>query len=55
MVEDIIASGIVPEGAIQLDCGKGHGILDTLGSQDLVTFTGSATTGRMLKSLPHII
>ena len=40
MVEDIIASGIVPEGAIQLDCGKGHGILDTLGSQDLVTFTG---------------
>ena len=55
MVEDIIASGIVPEGAIQLDCGKGHGILDTLGSQDLVTFTGSAATGRMLKSLPHII
>lgn len=55
LVEDIIASGIVPEGAIQLDCGKGHGILDTLGSQDLVTFTGSATTGRMLKSLPHII
>ena len=55
MVEDIIASGIVPEGAIQLDCGKGHGILDTLGSQDLVTFTGSAATGRMLKSLPHIV
>lgn len=55
MVEDIVSSGIVPEGAIQLDCGKGHGILDNLSSQDLVTFTGSAATGRMLKSMPHII
>lgn len=55
MVEDIIASGIVPEGAIQLDCGRGHGILDKLTAQDLITFTGSAQTGRMLKSIPHII
>ena len=55
MVEDIIASGIVPEGAIQLDCGRGHGILDKLTAQDLITFTGSAQTGRMLKSMPHII
>ncbi len=55
MVEDIVASGIVPEGAIQLDCGKGHGILDKLTAQDLITFTGSAHTGRMLKSMPHII
>jgi oxepin-CoA hydrolase/3-oxo-5,6-dehydrosuberyl-CoA semialdehyde dehydrogenase len=55
MVEDIIASGIVPEGAIQLDCGRGHGILDKLTVQDLITFTGSAQTGRMLKSMPHII
>ncbi|MBT6234950.1 MAG: phenylacetic acid degradation bifunctional protein PaaZ [Bacteroidetes bacterium] len=55
MVEDIVASGIIPEGAIQIDCGKGHGIIDSLGSQDLVTFTGSAKTGRMLKSMPHII
>ncbi len=55
MVEDIVASGIVPEGAIQLDCGKGHGILDKLTAQDLITFTGSAHTGRLLKSMPHII
>lgn len=55
MVEDIVASGLVPEGAIQLDCGKGHGIIDNLTSQDLITFTGSAKTGRMLKSMPHII
>jgi oxepin-CoA hydrolase/3-oxo-5,6-dehydrosuberyl-CoA semialdehyde dehydrogenase len=55
MVKDIVSSGIVPEGALQLDCGKGHGILDDLTSQDLITFTGSASTGRMLKSLPHIV
>ncbi|WMX13402.1 phenylacetic acid degradation bifunctional protein PaaZ [Aureispira sp. CCB-E] len=55
MVKDIIASGILPEGALQLVCGSGIGILDTVNSQDVVTFTGSAHTGRMLKALPHII
>jgi oxepin-CoA hydrolase/3-oxo-5,6-dehydrosuberyl-CoA semialdehyde dehydrogenase len=55
MVKDIIASGILPEGALQLVCGSGIGILDTVNSQDVVTFTGSAHTGRMLKSLPQII
>ncbi len=55
MVQDIIASKILPEGALQLVCGSGIGILDTVHSQDVVTFTGSAHTGRMLKSLPHII
>jgi oxepin-CoA hydrolase/3-oxo-5,6-dehydrosuberyl-CoA semialdehyde dehydrogenase len=55
MVKDIIDSGILPEGALQLVCGSGIGILDTVNSQDVVTFTGSAHTGRMLKSLPQII
>jgi oxepin-CoA hydrolase/3-oxo-5,6-dehydrosuberyl-CoA semialdehyde dehydrogenase len=54
MVKDIISSGIIPEGALQLDCGKGIGILDDLTSQDMVTFTGSASTGQMLKNLPVI-
>jgi oxepin-CoA hydrolase/3-oxo-5,6-dehydrosuberyl-CoA semialdehyde dehydrogenase len=55
MVQDIIASGILPEGALQLVCGSGIGILDTVTSQDVVTFTGSAHVGRMLKAMPHII
>jgi len=55
VAEDIIASGILPEGALQIVCGPGHGILDGLTSQDVVTFTGSASTGRMLKALPAII
>ena len=55
VAQDIIASGILPEGALQLVCGSGVGILDHLTSQDVATFTGSASTGRMLKSLPVIV
>ena len=55
MVRDIINSGILPEGALQLVNGSGIGILEPLQSQDVVTFTGSAETGRMLKALPSVI
>jgi oxepin-CoA hydrolase/3-oxo-5,6-dehydrosuberyl-CoA semialdehyde dehydrogenase len=55
MVKDIVASGIVPEGAIQLICGSADGLLDHVMQQDVVTFTGSASTGRMLKRHPRIV
>ncbi|WP_027418013.1 phenylacetic acid degradation bifunctional protein PaaZ [Crocinitomix catalasitica] len=55
MVRDIIASKILPEGALQLVVGLGRGILDHVSSGDVVTFTGSAKTGKMLKSLPVIV
>jgi oxepin-CoA hydrolase/3-oxo-5,6-dehydrosuberyl-CoA semialdehyde dehydrogenase len=55
MVRDIIASGILPEGALQLVVGTGRGIIDPVGSQDVVTFTGSAETGRILRAHPSII
>ena len=55
MVRDIIDSGILPEGALQLVVGLGRGILDHVTSSDVVTFTGSAATGKVLKSLPNIV
>lgn len=55
VVKEIIASGIVPEGALQLICGSANGILDHVISQDVVTFTGSASTGKMLKSHKRLI
>lgn len=55
MVRDIVASGILPEGSLQLLCGSARNILDHVESQDVVTFTGSASTGRMLKAHPRII
>ena len=53
--EEIIKSNILPEGALQLICGSARGILDTIESQDVVTFTGSASTGRQLKSHARIL
>lgn len=55
VVRETIASNILPEGALQLVTGTGEGILEHLSSQDVVTFTGSASTGRILKAHPRII
>ena len=55
VVKEIIASNILPEGALQLICGTAKNIFDTVESQDVITFTGSATTGRLLKAHPRII
>lgn len=54
VVKEIVASGILPEGSLQLICGSANGILDNVSSEDVVTFTGSAYTGKMLKSHPKI-
>lgn len=55
VVKEIIASGILPEGALQLVCGSANGILDHVINQDVVTFTGSASTGKMLKAHPRLL
>ena len=55
MVKEIVDSKILPEGSLQLICGSARGILETVTSQDVVTFTGSASTGRMLKSHKTIL
>jgi oxepin-CoA hydrolase/3-oxo-5,6-dehydrosuberyl-CoA semialdehyde dehydrogenase len=54
MVKAIIDSKILPEGALQLVAGKGHGIIDSVDFQDMITFTGSAATGQKLRGLPHL-
>jgi oxepin-CoA hydrolase/3-oxo-5,6-dehydrosuberyl-CoA semialdehyde dehydrogenase len=55
VAREIIASGILPEGALQLIIGSANGILDHVINQDIVTFTGSASTGKKLKSHPRLI
>lgn len=55
MVKDIVDSGILPKGSVQLICGSTGDLLENVMHQDVVTFTGSAYTGRKLKSLPNII
>lgn len=55
ITRDIIASNILPAGALQLVCGSARNILDYVNAQDVVTFTGSADTGRKLKANARII
>jgi oxepin-CoA hydrolase/3-oxo-5,6-dehydrosuberyl-CoA semialdehyde dehydrogenase len=55
VVRDIITSGILPEGALQLVCGSAGDLLDHAGPQDVVTFTGSAVTGQRLRAHPSLI
>jgi len=52
--KDMIESGYLPEGAVQLICGEPGNILDFVKDGDSVVFTGSANTGRKLKALPSI-
>jgi len=55
VVKEIIASGILPEGALQLICGSAGDILDHVTYQDVITFTGSKSTGLKLKSNARIL
>lgn len=55
VTREIIASKILPEGSLQLICGGVGNLLDQVTGQDVVTFTGSAETGKMLKRHPSII
>ncbi|MEO6219280.1 MAG: aldehyde dehydrogenase family protein, partial [Ginsengibacter sp.] len=48
VVREIISSKILPEGALQLICGSAGDMLDHVTSQDVITFTGSASTGLKL-------
>ena len=55
IVKEIIASNILPEGALQLICGSAGDLLDHVSAQDIVTFTGSKSTGLLLKSHKRIL
>jgi oxepin-CoA hydrolase/3-oxo-5,6-dehydrosuberyl-CoA semialdehyde dehydrogenase len=55
MVRRIIATGILPKGALQLISGSVGDLLDHVDCQDVVTFTGSAATGRKLRAHKAII
>ena len=55
VVRDIVDSNILPAGALQLICGSARSLLEQVNYQDVVTFTGSASTGIALKSSPNIL
>lgn len=55
VVWEIIASQILPQGALQLICGSAGDLLSHVDERDVISFTGSATTGLKLKSTPTIL
>ncbi len=54
-VRMIVASGLLPEGALQFIAGSTGELLDQLDCQDVVSFTGSADTAYMLRSSEHLV
>ena len=55
LVELIVESGILPPGSVQLLCGSAGDLLDHLGEQDLLSFTGSASTAQQLRAHRNIV
>ncbi len=55
LVELMAGSGLLPGGSLQLICGSAGDLLDHVGEQDLVSFTGSAATARQLRAHPAVV
>ena len=51
----IIESGLLPEGAAQLICGGVGDLFEHLTCQDVIAFTGSASTARKLRMHPRVL
>jgi 3,4-dehydroadipyl-CoA semialdehyde dehydrogenase len=49
MVRDVIAAGILPDGALSLIVGQVEGLTKHLGCMDALAFTGSAETASLLR------
>jgi len=54
-VEILIEASVFPAGSLSLVCGSTGDLLDRLGPQDVVAFTGSVTTAAGLRASPKLI
>ncbi|MDR7094556.1 3,4-dehydroadipyl-CoA semialdehyde dehydrogenase [Hydrogenophaga laconesensis] len=54
MVKDVIDANILPPGALSVVCGSSAGLMDQLQPFDVVSFTGSAETARIIRSHPAV-
>ena len=50
MVRDVVDAGLLPPGALSVVCGSSAGLMDQLAPFDVVSFTGSAETGGLIRS-----
>ena len=54
MVRDVVDAGVLPAGALSVICGSSQGLMDQLQVFDVVSFTGSAETGAVIRSHPAV-
>ncbi len=54
LMELVIGSGLLPEGSVQFLAGSVGDLFDHLTEQDLVSFTGSASTAQQLRTHPTL-
>lgn len=55
MAELIVDSGLIPEGAFQILLGPAGDLLDHVGPQDVIAFTGSAATGAKIRAHQRVV
>jgi oxepin-CoA hydrolase/3-oxo-5,6-dehydrosuberyl-CoA semialdehyde dehydrogenase len=55
MMQIIVDAGILPSGALSMICGSTGDLLEHLGPQDALAFTGSASTGTYLRGLENML
>ena len=55
VAEVIVDSGVLPEGAFQFLCGSTGDLLDRMGPQDVLAFTGSSATGALLRGNANLV
>lgn len=54
MIERIVERDLLPPGAMQFVCGAPQDLLERLGPQDVIAFTGSGKTGAVLRRLDSV-
>lgn len=54
-MEKVVESGGLPDGALQLLSGSAGDLLEHVESQDVLAFTGSGSTGELLRGLKSVV
>jgi oxepin-CoA hydrolase/3-oxo-5,6-dehydrosuberyl-CoA semialdehyde dehydrogenase len=51
----VVESGLLPEGAYQFLCGSARDLMEHVGPQDVLAFTGSSSTGEKLRGARAVV
>jgi len=55
IVEILVEQALLPAGALSLLCGPAGDLLDHVGPQDVIAFTGSGETGQRIRRLESVV